>query len=248
MMHLAPSIAVVLRNAPKRKEITKILQRAGLRICVYSNLEALKLVLGIVKDLPNALIVGSSTANEEKRDLEVICQTIGAFIVSEDSCDDHAFRELVDGYLAEPFLKEEISDLLEKSFIKRQIKSVGRVIKYHNLKIDLALGKFYKNDREVQLSDREFEIIKCFMQCPRRTFSRQEIGTLAWHGAPMIRKRSVDTHVNKLRRIVNSVGENVVAIKTLYKSGYKLVPIKSSAEGNNAAEIESQIAMEPVEA
>ena len=78
------------------------------------------------------------------------------------------------------------------------------------------------SDRSVRLTRKEFDIMKELISDPGRVFSRQELLTQVWGDEIFVDVRTVDAHVVKLRRKIKKLGENVLAIETVWGLGYRL--------------------------
>lgn len=71
--------------------------------------------------------------------------------------------------------------------------------------------------RDVQLNHQEFELLAYLMRNPGRVFSRNLILSEAWGKDPAVTTRTVDKHVESLRKKLGPFGES---IQTVIKVGY----------------------------
>ena len=74
------------------------------------------------------------------------------------------------------------------------------------------------SDREVELTPQEFELLEVLVRNRNIALSREQLLELAWGIDYMGDTRTVDVHINKLRKKLDF--EDV--IKTVYKMGYRL--------------------------
>jgi len=86
-----------------------------------------------------------------------------------------------------------------------------------DLKINLEAYLVYKEDEQVILPRKEFEILKLLATKPGKVFSRDEILNMVWDNDIIVGDRTIDVHVRKLRE---KVGDHY--IKTVKGVGYKL--------------------------
>ena len=71
--------------------------------------------------------------------------------------------------------------------------------------------------QEVPLTAQEFALLQALMESPDAALSREQLLRTAWGYQGVGETRTVDVHVQRLRRKIGST-----AIETVYKLGYKL--------------------------
>lgn len=74
------------------------------------------------------------------------------------------------------------------------------------------------NDREVELSFKEFELLVYFMENKNIALSREQILNNVWNYDYFGDARTIDTHVKKLRAKLTKEADY---IKTIWGMGYK---------------------------
>lgn len=124
-----------------------------------------------------------------------------------------------DDYLVKPFGVMEMV-----SRIKAVLRRCGAAEKQYEYKI----GKIVLNDRErsvtvdkekVNLTYKEFEILKLFMQNPNVVFTRRKLLCAVWETDYIGETRTVDMHIKTLRR---KLGDESKRIETVIGVGYKM--------------------------
>jgi two-component system, OmpR family, response regulator len=75
----------------------------------------------------------------------------------------------------------------------------------------------------IDLSDGEFDLLRCFAEHPQRVLSRDQLLDLARGGSREIYDRAIDSQVSRLRRKLNERSETEL-IRTIRNEGYLLVP------------------------
>jgi DNA-binding response OmpR family regulator len=78
----------------------------------------------------------------------------------------------------------------------------------------------YRGVEEISLTRREFDLLLCLANSPRRVFTRAQLLADAW-GTEYTGHRSVDVHVTRLRA---KIGMEVPLVTTLRGVGYRLHP------------------------
>ena len=85
-----------------------------------------------------------------------------------------------DDYMVKPFNPMEL--LLRIKAILRRIgkDDEKKVLKEGIFTVDIYGKKIFKGDEEIDLTPKEYSLIKIFIENPNRAFSRDELLDLAW--------------------------------------------------------------------
>ena len=75
-------------------------------------------------------------------------------------------------------------------------------------------------DRRVEFSLREFELLKFFVTHPNRVYSRAQLLDLVWGSETHVEPRTVDVHIRRLRRHIESDDSSPAQIVTVRGVGY----------------------------
>lgn len=119
-------------------------------------------------------------------------------------------------YLTKPF---EMLELLARvNLILQKTKKEENILQIGKTRINLCARSAFLADREVELTPQEFELLEVLVRNRNIALSREQLLELAWGMDYMGDTRTVDVHINKLRKKLDF--EDV--IKTVYKMGYRL--------------------------
>ena len=88
-----------------------------------------------------------------------------------------------------------------------------------DVKLDLAAGHALRDSRPVELSRREWALLRALLQSPGRVFSREQLLNGVWGHDVYVDERTVDVHVGRLRKSINR-GRARDPIRTVRGSGY----------------------------
>lgn len=122
-----------------------------------------------------------------------------------------------DDYVLKPFGVMELQARV-KAVLRRVKKTQpARVICHGELEIDLDAHEVRKNGTVVELTHKEFALLRLLASRPRAVFTRDEILRQVWDYDYAGETRTVDMHVKTLRQ---KVGEDV--IQTVRGVGYKI--------------------------
>jgi len=121
-----------------------------------------------------------------------------------------------DDYLVKPF---EIVELLARvETVLRRYNLSERVIEVDNLVIDTASRTVKRDGAEIQLTKKEFELLLFFIRNKNIALYRDKIYESIWESDYMGDSRTVDLHVQRLRKKLNWESR----IASVYKVGYRL--------------------------
>lgn len=121
-----------------------------------------------------------------------------------------------DDYLTKPF---EIVELLARvETVLRRYHKTERMLRVADLTIDTASRTVKKDGGQVSLTKKEYELLLLFARNPGIALYRETIYERIWGGDYMGDSRTVDLHVQRLRRKMG-LEEKLV---TVYKVGYRL--------------------------
>ena len=133
-----------------------------------------------------------------------------------------------DDYISKPFSMIEISARI-KAAIRRATKYSNNnkkeeplVIKVGTLTIDVGNFLVSKNDEAIQLTSKEFEILKLFIQNPNRVFTKAQIYSFIWKDEYFGDENVINVHMRRLREKIEDDPSKPQYIKTLWGIGYKL--------------------------
>jgi DNA-binding response OmpR family regulator len=132
-----------------------------------------------------------------------------------------------DDYLVKPFELEELSARV-RALLRRGEARAGAVrLRAGDLELDLVTRKAYRLGQQVELTNREFELLRFLLENPGRPLSREEIMREVWHESRSreLMTNVVDVYVNSLRKKLNDAGEGGGRlIRTVRGQGYVVGP------------------------
>ena len=129
-----------------------------------------------------------------------------------------------DDYVLKPFNPLEIT-LRVKALIRRlegiSEENNSDCIEVDNFKLDLYSQSLYKENIEIDVTPKEFLLMKIFMQNPGKAFTRDELLNLVWgidfFGDPKI----VDVNIRRLRSKIEENSSKPKYIETVWGTGYR---------------------------
>lgn len=131
-----------------------------------------------------------------------------------------------DDYITKPFSMIEISARIKAS-IRRATKYSNNKQEIHTIKVgslivDLNNFLVSKNGQAMQLTSKEFDILKLFIKNPNRVFTKAQIYNLIWEDEYFGDENVINVHMRRLREKIEDDPSKPQYIKTLWGIGYKL--------------------------
>ena len=128
-----------------------------------------------------------------------------------------------DDYMVKPFNPLELIARI-RAILRRTKKDNGKkkeVIKYGSITIDMSSQKALKGDDEVELTPREFSMLKAFMSNVGVALSRDELLNIVWGEDYFGDVKTVDVHVRRLREKIEDNPSEPLYIETVWGYGYR---------------------------
>jgi len=129
-----------------------------------------------------------------------------------------------DDYVTKPF---SIRELLARvrAILRRTEGKKKRLERYRfaDVDLDFEVYRAKKGDQPLDLSPREFELLRYLIERKGETVSRDRLLEDVWGYESYPSTRTVDTHIAKLRAKIGDSGSEPRFILTIHGSGYKFV-------------------------
>jgi DNA-binding response OmpR family regulator len=130
----------------------------------------------------------------------------------ERGCDD---------VLAKPYSYTELRARLRALLRRTQRSQGGRVLRLGKLEIDLPAREVWIDGDRVELTAKEYELLRCLASEPTRVFTREELLRDVWGYPCASRSRTVDSHAARLRQKLDRPGEQRLVVN-VWGVGYRL--------------------------
>nr|MDD6336617.1 response regulator transcription factor [bacterium] len=140
------------------------------------------------------------------------------FLTAKASVDDRVrgLKAGADDYLPKPF---EIVELLARvESVLRRYHKQDAILTVGDVQVDTLSRTVKKKGKPVSLTKKEFDLLLLFMQNPGIALFREKIYERIWEGEYMGDSRTIDLHVQRLRKKIGWE-DRLVAV---YKVGYRL--------------------------
>ena len=123
-----------------------------------------------------------------------------------------------DDYLAKPF---HVGELLARmrALIRRRSEARSAVLENFGVRLDLNTHRAYREEKEIQLSTKEFALLELFMMKPNKILTREMISEHLWDMNFDPRSNVIESFVKFLRQKIDKDFDKPL-IQTVRGSGY----------------------------
>ena len=133
-----------------------------------------------------------------------------------------------DDYIAKPFSLEELKARVRshlKRWRKYQQKSEPeqKVLFANGLAIDWTKQIVMLHDQELQLTQKEFAILKLLAQNPLELFTKEALYTHVWQQMDLEQTNTVTVHIKALREKLQDPIKTPFFIQTVWGKGYRFI-------------------------
>jgi DNA-binding response OmpR family regulator len=192
----------------------------ALRLCRYKQPDLMLLDL----TLPDA---GGLDVLREIRESDGVASrfdpNLPVIVLTGRGGEDDRVRGLdfgADDYLVKPFHYPELRARMG-AVLRRVGPHAEGPCRAGEIVVDAAQRKAWVGRREVQLSNKEFSLLRALVSDPKRVFSKQELLEGIWGYRSQARTRTLDSHASRLRRKLDP--EHGLYVVNCWGYGYRLV-------------------------
>ena len=133
-----------------------------------------------------------------------------------------------DDYLAKPFSLEELKARVRSHLRRWQRYNKQQVVEEimqfsHGLKIDWKRERVFLHHNELNLTQKEFALLKLLAQHPFELFSKESLYMHVWQQPELEETHTVTVHIKALREKLQDPVKNPYFIQTVWGKGYRFI-------------------------
>lgn len=141
----------------------------------------------------------------------------------EDKIEGYA--KGADDYLTKPFYMKElvlkVNVLIKRNALKSSQPAVDNILKYDDITLNKSQKKVFRNQQEIELTFREYQIIEMLMEQKGEVLSKKKMLQEIWNTSADSNSNTIEVYVNFLRnKLDKPFGKST--IKTKVGFGYYL--------------------------
>ncbi|THV12745.1 response regulator transcription factor [Rhizobium rhizophilum] len=228
--------AEILVLAPNDAVISEIIDALNVEHATRTVIDITALRSALAVRGADLLILDHTALIEE--DMAHVCRSIrltsSVAIIILVAADDSDYRiQMLEAGADECFvrslgtreIKARVTGLLRRAAFGAGVLSMGRVLRFAGWSIDPHLRLLMDPDgRNIDLTAAEFDLLWAFCRNSGKTLSRQTLLTFTRVGAARPVDRSIDVHINRLRRKIEHDPHRPIFLRTVRLGGYVFTP------------------------
>jgi DNA-binding response OmpR family regulator len=181
----------------------------------HSAEEALKRALHhfdlIILDVMMGPMSGFKLADKLRKEMDNNVPVI--FLTAKDTENDMltGFSLGADDYITKPFSVNELTARV-KAVLNRSGSGKTKnqtIAKFGEIELDTVRKRLIINDEKVELTKKEYEILKLLLENQSKVFSREDFLSRVWGGDVIVTDRTVDVNITRLRSKLGKFGQNL---------------------------------------
>lgn len=133
-------------------------------------------------------------------------------------------------YVVKPEMPEVVLARIEAAGRRNVTRAPERMAIFDAYRFDRVLRQSWRDDEEVSLTNKEFQLALLFFDNLNRPLSRGYIFSQVWGGSLDVESRTLDLHVSRVRSKLQLRPQNGYAIQTVFGFGYRMDRIADPAE------------------
>ena len=134
-----------------------------------------------------------------------------------------------DDYITKPFVMAEVLARIKANLRRTNQYAAGSSRKQEepatlscgDIQLNPADFTVRKRGKKIDLTAKEFEILRLLMQNPKKVYTKEQIYSLVWEDAYLGDENAVNVHISRLRNKIEDDARNPEYIITVWGFGYR---------------------------
>lgn len=196
-------------------------------ISAENGIDALKIVKDqkprlVLLDLMLPKLDGYEVCKEIRKDNEISSTPIIILSAKDEEFDKILGLELgADDYITKPFSVREVLARVKAILRRTSLHPIEKSYTFGNLTIDFEKHEVTKNDKKIELTLKEFELLEMLIKNKGRVMTRDNLLDKIWGYEFIGETRTVDVHIRHLRQKIEDDDKNPKFIETIRGVGYR---------------------------
>ena len=135
-----------------------------------------------------------------------------------------------DDYITKPFVMAEVLARIKANLRRTNQYAAGSSRKQEepatlscgDIQLNPADFTVRKRGKKIDLTVKEFEILRLLMQNPKKVYTQEQIYSLVWEDAYLGDENAVNVHISRLRNKIEDDARNPEYIITVWGFGYRI--------------------------
>lgn len=165
----------------------------------------------VLLDVMMGPMSGFKFADKLRKELKIDIPVI--FLTAKDTENDilTGFSLGADDYISKPFSVNELTARV-KAVLKRSYAdkvSNKTIIQFSGIDLDTVRKRVIINDERIELTKKEYEILKLLLENQSTVFSREDLLMRIWGQDVIVTERTVDVNITRLRTKLGQYGSSL---------------------------------------
>lgn len=130
-----------------------------------------------------------------------------------------------DDYIVKPFSPSELVARV-KAHISRYERLTNQpepaIVTFESLKLNKDSAEAFVNDKNLNLTKKEFDVLYLLVSKPDTVYSKQELFEKVWDYDPLGDTSTLTVHINRIRDKIKEASPTADYVKTIWGRGYRL--------------------------
>lgn len=132
-----------------------------------------------------------------------------------------------DDYITKPFSPNELVARVKSHLNRFERLTKGpqstsdEILEVNDIRLNTKSHKVFSFDQEINLTTKEFELLKFLMKHPNQVFSKEDLFERVWGLDSFGDTSTVVVHIKRLREKIEFDPKNPVFLETIWGSGYR---------------------------
>ena len=123
-----------------------------------------------------------------------------------------------DDYIVKPFSMMEMVSRVKAVLRRSRPQQVSKLLKAGGLVVNLDEHTVVADGDRVQLTYKEFELLRMFLSHPGMVYTREQLFSRVWNLEYMGDSRTLDSHIRTLRQKLGGYGKRIETVRSV---GYR---------------------------
>jgi DNA-binding response OmpR family regulator len=215
------SVIIIAKESEQIKKLAARLNRDGLTCSVIADGE--KALGQVARESPDLLLVDIDTSSATRPPWDLRADLAGTTpiiaLIPRGRLSELAADPRIADFVLKPYAIDELAARVRRLLKGARNTDSGEVIKCGDLLIDLARYEVRLSNRLVELTYREYKLLKFLAANRGRVFTREALLNMVWGYDYLGGDRTVDVHIRRLRSKIEDAEH--AFIDTVRSIGYR---------------------------
>jgi two-component system, OmpR family, alkaline phosphatase synthesis response regulator PhoP len=165
----------------------------------------------ILLDVMMGAISGFKFADRLRKELNIEVPVI--FLTAKDTENDKltGFNLGADDYVSKPFSINELTARIKAVLRRSHTDKVTNksIMQFNGIDLDTVRKRVIIDGERVELTKKEYEILKLLLENQGKVFSREDLLSRIWGQDIIVTERTVDVNITRLRTKLGKFGSNL---------------------------------------